>query len=138
MTILSLYVPARTVTVGMALFCAAAIAPFMAVNCAEPSAATVKAVGLTELAEADETDEEEDGRVEETIDESDDVSELVDEVDDASDEELDWAATNPIKEIRRVTSGRMLRRRSDSYLSNTQSEPWKEQERRREGNYGND
>ena len=40
------YVPGPTITVAIPLFCAEAIAALMAVNCAEPSVATVNAVTL--------------------------------------------------------------------------------------------
>lgn len=61
MTMLSLYVPALTLTEAMPRFCAAEIAALMAVNSADPSVATVTAVGLDvaiAVTEVDVDDEE--------------------------------------------------------------------------------
>ena len=91
--ILSEYTPAWTTTLGIALFCAAAMAWLIAVYCADPSRATVTAL---ELGAADGTDEDDDGdedeRLEATLE--DDVAEVVDEdVGAADDAELDVDAT---------------------------------------------
>lgn len=48
MTMDSEYVPALTTTEGIALFCAAAMAALIAVNCADPSRATVMAVAAAD------------------------------------------------------------------------------------------
>lgn len=104
-TIVSLYTPDCTLTVGIALFCAAAMAALIAVNCAEPSAATVITVGLDVPAAEDETvengarDEEVDEMVDEEADEPEveeteepDVGEVagtIVEETDSSERELD-------------------------------------------------
>lgn len=102
---LSLYTPDCTLTVGIALFCAAAMAALMAVNCADPSAATVIAVGLDVPVAEDGTvedgarDEEVDEMVDEGADEAEveeveepdaeGVEETIAEETDVSDKELD-------------------------------------------------
>jgi hypothetical protein len=102
----SLYEPACTTTDGIALFCAAAMARLIAVNCAEPSRATVTAVGL-DVAEdtdvGDAVEEEPDAVLEEGVDEEDAVDERVEaaledtvdetadpDVDETDDDRLDW------------------------------------------------
>jgi uncharacterized hydantoinase/oxoprolinase family protein len=112
MMIDSLYTPACTTTDGIALFCAAAMARLIAVNCADPSRATVRAVGLdvAEDADVDEPAEELETMLEEEVDADgveDDRLEVVVEtagadVDDRDDEEIDvldaesdWAAARP-------------------------------------------
>ena len=106
MMIDSLYVPACTTTDGIALFCAAAIATLIAVNCAEPSRATVTAVGLDVAEDADvdnAVEEEPEGVLEERVETEDDVDETLEAVleepvdetadpdeDDRDDDELDW------------------------------------------------
>lgn len=108
----SLYTPACTTTDGIALFCAAAMARLMAVNCADPSRATVTAVGLdvAEDADVDEPAKE----LEAVLEEGEDVGGVVDDrlelvvdtvdpdVDDRNDVEIDeldaesdWAAARP-------------------------------------------
>ena len=120
----SLYTPACTTTDGIALFCAAAMAWLIAVNCAEPSRATVIAVGLDVAADADvdnAADEEPEAALEERADAEDAVDErleavlegIVDEVVDPDvgvrddgeldsltietvlDRESDWATARP-------------------------------------------
>lgn len=108
----SLYTPACTTTDGIALFCAAAMARLMAVNCADPSRATVTAVGLdvAEDADVDEPAKELEAVLEEGVDVGgvvDDRLELVvdtvdPDVDDRDDVEIDeldaesdWAAARP-------------------------------------------
>lgn len=79
----SLYTPACTTIDGIALFCAAAMAKLMAVNCAEPSKATVTAVGLDVLADADvdnAAEEELDAALEERADAEDAVDERLEAV----------------------------------------------------------
>lgn len=115
MMIDSLYTPACTTTDGIALFCAAATAKLMAVNCAEPSRATVMAVGLDVAEDADVDSAAEEGTeaaLEERVDAEDAVEERLeavleetadetvdpdvgDRVDDELDEESDWAAARP-------------------------------------------
>jgi hypothetical protein len=112
MMIDSLYTPACTTTDGIALFCAAAMARLMAVNCADPSRATVTAVGLdvAEDADVDEPAKELEAVLEEGVDVGgvvDDRLELVvdtvdPDVDDRDDVEIDeldaesdWAAARP-------------------------------------------
>lgn len=106
-------------TVGMALFCAAAIAALMTVNCAEPSAATVIAVGLVELEIAEDVEDEDEETVNDAIKDSDEVAEVVDEETDVSAEELVCAAAIPNNRVK--TNGRMMRTSSDCYVSITQS-----------------
>jgi hypothetical protein len=83
-TTVSLYKPALMLTVGTALFWAAAIAALMAVNSADPSSATVTAVALLVLDDAtveevaevvteEILDEGEDAAAEETLDEGEAV-----------------------------------------------------------------
>lgn len=111
----SLYTPACTTTDGIALFCAAATAKLIAVNCAEPSRATVTAVGLDVAEDADvdtAAEEELEAVVEERVDAEDAVEERLEAVleetadetvdsdvgdrdDDELDEESDWAAARP-------------------------------------------
>jgi hypothetical protein len=96
MTIDSLYTPGATTTDGIALFCAAAMAMLIAVNCAEPSRATVTAVGL-DVAEAAEVV---DAALEDRVDEEDAIDERLEAVLEATvgetaepevdDVELDW------------------------------------------------
>jgi hypothetical protein len=120
----SLYTPACTTTDGIALFCAAAIARLMAVNCADPSRATVTAVGLdvAEDADVDKPTEEleavleegvvtEDGgdrRIEVVVETADPDADDRDDVEiDVSDPESDWAAarpTSPTKAVRNCMS----------------------------------
>jgi len=130
MRIDSLYTPACTTTDGIALFCAAAMARLIAVNCAEPSRATVTAVGLdvAEDAEVDNAVQEEpevvvaegaevgdavDGRLEAVSEGTDDeiadpdvADRDDDELDsltieaDILDEESDWAAARPTSPTR--------------------------------------
>jgi hypothetical protein len=112
MMIDSLYTPACTTTDGIALFCAAAMARLMAVNCADPSRATVTAVGLdvAEDADVNEPAKELEAVLEEGVDVGgvvDDRLELVvdtvdPDVDDRDDVEIDeldaesdWAAARP-------------------------------------------
>lgn len=121
----SLYTPACTTTDGIALFCAAAMAALTAVNCADPSRATVTAVGLDVAEDADvdkAAEEEPEAALGERADAEDDVNERLEAVleeriddvavadvgstDDAElesltvetdelDGESDWAAARP-------------------------------------------
>jgi hypothetical protein len=92
----SLYTPACTTTDGIALFCAAAMAALTAVNCADPSRATVTAVGLdvAEGADVDNaTEEEPEAALGERADAEDDVDErleavLEETIDDAADADV--------------------------------------------------
>lgn len=121
----SLYTPACTTTDGIALFCAAAMAALIAVNCADPSRATVMATSLDVAEDADvdkAAEEEPEAAVGERADAEDDVNERLDvvleeRIDDAADadvgsrddteleplsvetdeldEESDWATARP-------------------------------------------
>src|SRR3954471_7626395 len=78
MMIDSLYTPACTTTDGIALFCAAAMARLIAVNCAEPSRATVTAVGL-DVAEDAGVDNAVEEEPEAVLEEGAEVGDAVDE-----------------------------------------------------------
>lgn len=98
---LSLYVPAFTLTELMPRFCAAEIAALMAVNSADPSVATVSALGLKvtlALTDAVVDDTEDIDVVEMVVDE--DCPEVDDE--DVSTEELDCAVTRLTKPMRPI------------------------------------
>lgn len=96
MMIDSLYTPACTTTDWIALFCAAAMAALIAVNCADPSRATVTAVGLDVAEDADvdnATEEEPEAALGERADAEDDVDErleavLEETIDDAADADV--------------------------------------------------
>jgi len=74
----SLYSPACTTTDGIALFCAAAMAALIAVNCADPSRATVTAVGL-DVAEDVDVDNAAEEVLEAVLGERADAEDVVDE-----------------------------------------------------------
>lgn len=92
MTMDSLYTPACTTTDGIALFCAAAMAALIAVNCADPSRATVMATSLDVAEDADvdkAAEEEPEAAVGERADAEDDVNEVLEErTDDAADTDV--------------------------------------------------
>lgn len=98
---LSLYVPALTLTEGMPRICAAEMAALMAVNSADPSGATVSTLGLeVMLALTDAVvDDTEDEDVDEMV-----VAEDCPEVDDedVSAEKLDCAVTRLMKPMKPV------------------------------------
>jgi hypothetical protein len=124
-------VPACILTVGMALFWAAAIAALMAVNSADPSSATVTAVALLVLDDAtieevaevvteDRLEEREDVVAEETLegedvvdeapsDEGGDVVEVwTEEEPDRSFEVPDCAVARPIRPTTPMMSERIV------------------------------
>ena len=83
----SLYTPACTTTDGIALFCAAAMAALIAVNCADPSRATVTAVGLDVAEDADvdnAAEKEPEAALGERADVEDDVDERLEAVSEES------------------------------------------------------